>query len=214
MPSSNSLSMLQTGDLLLFSGNGLSSEVIRWFTGSSWTHVGVIVRLDEIDEPLLLESNLGPESVDLFSGEALAGVSLVPLARKLADYDGDIILRRREGDPLCPRQRRLVRRLVRRLYRRPYRNYLWRQVIDALPGRHRRDYSAMFCSELVAELYRRLGWLPRETRTGRIFPGHFADASLTLRGGELQQPVWLKSVTEQTTFHGPEKNSQLAVAGR
>ena len=214
MLSSNSLSMLQTGDVLLFSGNGLSSDVIRWFTGSSWTHVGMIVRLDDVDEPLLLESNRGSESIDLFSGEALAGVSLVPLARKLMDYDGDIVLRRRDGNPLCQRQRRLVRRLVRRLYRRPYRNYLWRQVIDVLPGHRRRDYSAMFCSELVAELYRRLGWLPQEIRTGRLFPGHFADDSLPLLDGELQQPVWLKSVTEPAAVHGREKNSQLAVAGR
>ncbi|MCC1496517.1 hypothetical protein [Alcanivorax sp. 1008] len=213
MLSSTSISSLQTGDVLLFSGKGLSSEVIRWFTGSYWTHVGVIVRLDELDEPILLESNLGPASVDLISGEAQSGVSLVQVERKLSDYQGEIAIRRRQGEPLTLRQRRLVRRLVKRLYRRPYRHYLWRQVIDRLPGVRRRDYSAMFCSELVAELYRRLGWLPEDVRCGGFFPGHFAAESFVLQQGVLQPPEWLKRCGEYHISSARQKKSDLAVAG-
>jgi hypothetical protein len=210
---STSVSSLQTGDVLLFSGKGLSSDVIRWFTGSRWTHVGVVVRLDDADEPILLESNLGPESVDLISGEAQAGISLVQIERKLNDYQGEIAIRRRQGEPLTVRQRRLVRRLVKRLHRRPYRNYLWRQVIDRLPGARRRDYSAMFCSELVAELYRRLGWLPQDVRCGRFVPGHFAAESFVLQQGALQPPEWLKRCAEDQVSAGRQKKSDLVVAG-
>ena len=210
---STSVSSLQSGDVLLFSGKGLSSDVIRWFTGSHWTHVGVVVRLDETDEPLLLESNLTPETVDLFSGAAQPGISLVQIERKLNDYQGEIAIRRRQGEPLTLRQRRLLRRLVKRLYRRPYRHYLWRQVIDHLPGARRRDYSAMFCSELVAELYRRLGWLPPDVRCGRFVPGHFAEPSFALQQGALQPPEWLKRCAERHVSSGRQKKSDLLVAG-
>ena len=210
---STSISSLQTGDVLLFSGRGLSSEVIRWFTGSRWTHVGVVVRLDDTDEPLLLESNLGPESVDLLSGQAQPGICLVQIERKLSDYQGDIAIRRRQGEPLSVRQRRLVRRLVRKLYRRPYRHYLWRQVIDRLPFTQRRDYSAMFCSELVAELYRRLGWLPQDVRCGRFVPGHFAAESFQLQQGVLHPPEWLKRCAAEQVSTVRRKKSDLLVAG-
>lgn len=197
---------LQTGDVLLCSGKGLSSDIIRWFTGSHWTHVGVIVELDGVEEPLVLESNRGPESADLFEGQPLTGITLVPLSRKLADYHGDVMVRRRDGAPLCPRRRRLARRLVQRLYRRPYRHYLWRQLLDLLPHTRRRDYSALFCSELVAEFYRRLGWLPADLRTGAVVPADFAEDRLALVDGFLHPPVWLK--------RDSGKNSWLTVAGR
>ncbi|MFN3712638.1 MAG: hypothetical protein ACK4SX_03145 [Alcanivoracaceae bacterium] len=210
---SMSLPALQTGDLLLFSGRGWSSDVIRWFTGSNWTHVGVIVCLDEAGEPLVFESTLSPESVDLFRGEACSGVTLVPLSRRIADYQGDIVLRRREGAPLGGRQRRLVRRLVQRLYRRPYRHYLWRQLLDAWPG-VRRDYRGMFCSELVAELYRRLGWLPRDIRAGGYVPGHFGQDEFLLQEGALSAPLWLKRDRAMPSVGKHEKKSALVVAGR
>ena len=206
MLSSIDVSALDTGDIMLFSGKGLGSAIIRWFTGSDWTHVAMVVRLDGVDEPLLLESNPGPESADLFCGQPVAGISLVTVARKLTDYRGEVVVRRREGAPIAARQHRLVQRLVRRLYRRPYRGYLWRQLRDVLRSSGRRDYSAMFCSELVAEFYRRLDWLPREVRTGRVVPAHFATDGLPLLQGALRPPVWLKS--------SAEKKSSLAVAGR
>lgn len=201
---------LQTGDLLLFSGTGISSDIIRWFTGSSWTHIGVVVHLEGIEEPLLLEATMAAESLDLFSGELTSGVSLVSLSQKLADYAGDVAVRHRVGPPLCSRQRRLVRRLVRCLYRKPYRNYVWRQLLDAMPLSRRRLGGGFFCSELVAEFYRRLGWLPRDIRCGGFVPGHFAEESLALSQGDLLPLLWLKQALREVK----EKKSTLAVAGR
>ena len=36
MLSSIDVSALDTGDIMLFSGKGLGSAIIRWFTGSDW----------------------------------------------------------------------------------------------------------------------------------------------------------------------------------
>jgi hypothetical protein len=66
---------LRTGDLLLCSGTGWFSRMIQFATGSEWSHVAVVVRLEVIDRVMLLES-LEP-----------VGVRAVPLTKYLRDYD-------------------------------------------------------------------------------------------------------------------------------
>lgn len=66
---------LRTGDLLLCSGTGWFSQMIQAATGSVWSHVACIVRLELIDRVMVLES-LEP-----------VGVRSVPLSKYLRDYD-------------------------------------------------------------------------------------------------------------------------------
>ncbi|GAA5125870.1 hypothetical protein GCM10023339_49700 [Alloalcanivorax gelatiniphagus] len=191
--SASLVSSLQTGDLLLFAGRGLVSATIRLFTRSRWSHIAMIVRLPGDDRPLVLEAMGTSESADLHLGRPVNGVALVPLADKLRDYPGVIVVRRRLGPPLCARRQRLVARLVRRLLHRPYKNFLWCNALDLLSGYTRPpDRRGWFCSELVAEIYRRLGWLPRQARVAGFVPGDFDSPRLRLCDGELAAPEYLK----------------------
>ena len=45
---------IQNGDVLLCSGSGIFSTMIQEATGSVWSHVGFILRLDEIDRIMVL----------------------------------------------------------------------------------------------------------------------------------------------------------------
>ncbi len=67
---------LRSGDLLFASGDYLVSKAIQSVTDSPWSHVGVIVRLPDIDRVLLLES-----VEDM-------GVRFAPLSKYTHDYDG------------------------------------------------------------------------------------------------------------------------------
>ncbi|MCK0153232.1 hypothetical protein MWU49_05945 [Alcanivorax sp. S6407] len=184
---------LRTGDIVLFSGRGVTSEVIRVFTRSPWSHIGMVVFLPGSREPLVLESTTLGESADVRLGKPVAGVSLVSLASKLADYEGSVVVRRRHGPDLSENQERLLHRLVRRLMHRPYKNYVLCNAIDVLTCFQRKpDQRGWFCSELVAELYRRLGWLPRDTRASTLVPGHFGSRHMRLQNGKLGQLEWLK----------------------
>ena len=69
-------SEVRTGDLLLCSGTGLFSEIIKAATESEFSHVGFIVRLDVIDRIFVFES---VESV---------GVRASPLSSYINDYLG------------------------------------------------------------------------------------------------------------------------------
>ena len=207
---------LQTGDLLLFAGCGWTSDLVRLFTRSPWSHVAMVVRLPEHGQPLVLETTAVNESADLHQAEPKAGVVLVPLARKLAGYPGAVALRRRLGAPLDERQQRLLARLIERLRYRPYRNYVRAHLYGFLRGAARPCYSGLFCSELVAELYRRLGWLPRELVSRNLVPGHFASPRLPLADHtHLAEPCWLKPpLTRPSSLPGAVQTLALTTAGQ
>ncbi|MXX88671.1 MAG: hypothetical protein F4213_16865 [Boseongicola sp. SB0677_bin_26] len=61
------------GDLLLCSGSGIFSRMIRAGTKGVWSHVGFVMRLDAIDRVMVLRSV-----------EPL-GVRTVPLSKYLTD---------------------------------------------------------------------------------------------------------------------------------
>jgi len=47
---------LLNGDVLICSGSGVFSAMIQQATGSVWSHVAFILRLDSVDRVMLLES--------------------------------------------------------------------------------------------------------------------------------------------------------------
>jgi len=82
---------IQSGDLIFTSGEYLVSRAIQKLTGSPWSHVGIVFRVDSIDRVLLLES-----VEDM-------GVRFAPLSKYLSDYEngkpynGMIVLARCDG---------------------------------------------------------------------------------------------------------------------
>lgn len=67
---------LRSGDILLCSGNAIFSTLIKQATGSPWSHVAFVLRLDVIDRIMVLES---VESI---------GVRTIPLSNYVRDYNG------------------------------------------------------------------------------------------------------------------------------
>lgn len=187
---------LRTGDILLFAGRGLVSDTVRFFTRSHWSHIGMVVHLAEVPGPLVLEATTLSESNDVFRGVPVRGIGLVPFASKVQEYPGEVALRQRVGPALDETQEKLLRRLVQRLRHRPYKNYLFCHMRGLLTGRERGDYDAMFCSELVAELYRRVGWLEKKVAPRRYVPGSFAAPEFLLQNGFLAPAVMLRAMPD------------------
>ncbi|KTC89601.1 YiiX/YebB-like N1pC/P60 family cysteine hydrolase [Fluoribacter dumoffii] len=69
-------SSLHTGDLLFASGNSLMSAMIKGATNSVWSHIAFIVRLENIDRIMVMES---VETI---------GVRTVPLSNYVRNYNG------------------------------------------------------------------------------------------------------------------------------
>ena len=77
------ISLLKTGDLVLFAGPGSWLGRLPWLRRPGWTHVGLVLRRAGDLEPLLWEAQDG-----LHRGAAIA-----PLAARIARFAGRIGVR-------------------------------------------------------------------------------------------------------------------------
>ena len=145
--------VLRSGVLVFCSGSYLFSGLIQKFTGSVWSHVGILYRDEVLGRVFILESETG------------IGVRLVPLSKYLRDYHGrrrpyrgQIVIGRIEPG-LEPAQ---VARAVSHgmdLLTKPYDN--WEIIRIALRiafrvTRRTRDRK-FICSELVDECFNAAG---------------------------------------------------------
>ena len=168
--------LARTGDIVLFSGKGRISETIKWFSGSEWSHVGLVVR--DYDDVLLWESTTLATVADLDSGMPRKGVQIVPLSARLESYDGDVAVRRAVQSLSVEQRCDLA--VLRAAYKgRPYEESLCElasAAYDGPFGENTRDVSSLFCSELVAEAFIKFGWLPPQSKkpSNEYTPGDFA----------------------------------------
>jgi hypothetical protein len=169
-----------TGDVWLFRGRSFADVAIRTVTNAPVNHVGMVVALDDLP-PLLWHAELGRSLPDAWTGERQRGVQLHRLRDAVTTWeerygqrawfrqlDGGTIGREHEdrlmevidqydGKPF-PTMGRLARSWARaRFSRRPGR---W-------------SVEAVYCAELVATTYQRMGLLPGERPASWYDPGRF-----------------------------------------
>ena len=183
---------LKTGDMVLFGGRGAISRGIKRFTRSKWSHIGMVLFVEEWDMVCLWESTTLSTIPDLLTGTRRAGVQLVPLSQRMEEYDGEIAFRL-VGRP--PRDQELdgflaFRKMVsRRGYEKSYIELLG----VAFGWNKRENLSTVFCSELVAESYQSLGWLSDARPSNAYSPealGRLADLQNDQTIGEILPIQW------------------------
>lgn len=144
---------LCTGDIIFCSGSYIFSGLIQKFTGSVWSHVGIIYRDDILGRVFILESETG------------IGVRLVPLSKYLRDYHGrrqpyrgQIVIGRLEPS-LTPDRANQAVSYGMDLLTKPYDNWEILRIamrIALRVGRRTRDRKYI-CSELVDECFNSAG---------------------------------------------------------
>ena len=189
---------LRTGDIVLFSGKGGISAGIKWATLSRWSHVGMILKLVEYDFVTVWESTTLSDVADLESKMPRKGVQLVPLSARINRYDGDIAVRRLQGVEIGADDIRKLMQLRREIAGREYEQdkiELIKAAYDGPFGRNEEDLSSVFCSELVAEAYQRLGLLAEDKPSNEYVPADFSEKrGLQLLKGSLGPEILIKDV--------------------
>lgn len=165
-------------DIFLFSGEGLVSRAIQAATFSPWSHVALSLRLPQYDMNLLYESTTLTDAPDLSTGTPTKGVQLVHLSERIAKYDGDVAWRQITG-PKTENMVQAAAEFVREYQGRPYEKNqlaLVASAIDAVDWFKHADTSSVFCSELAAEMLRRVGIMTALGEPSEEFtPADFAD---------------------------------------
>ena len=195
---------LKTGDIVLFSGKGGISAGVKWVTHGDWSHVGMILRLPEYDFVTVWESTTLSSLVDLDTQVPRKGVQLVPLSARIKDYDGEIAVRQLDGVTFENDDIQELIKLRHEVAGRPYEQdmiELIKAAYDGPLGRNTEDLTSLFCSELVAEAYQRLGLLSNDKESNEYKPSNeytpydFSEDNkeLKLLKGSLGEEIIMKS---------------------
>jgi hypothetical protein len=144
---------LQTGQLVFCSGNYWFSGAIQRLTRSTWSHVAIVYKDEELRRVMVLEA------------EPFVGIRLIPLSKYLKDYQGKrrpykgrIVVADIENPPEKHELNKAISFGLDELTR-PYDNWeIIRIMLRILfrKGRKERNRSYI-CSELVRDCYAKAG---------------------------------------------------------
>ena len=188
------MSKCQTGDLILFHGcHSIISWMVEGFTGSQWSHVGIVLRsptyIDEKLTGLYLWESGSEQDPDCEDHVRKYGVQITDLKKKINEYEGIVVWRRLHWDPneLETKLTIIHNTVHNKLYDLDLVDFIYAKLgIPCRPNRHKngiwswfrynpRKVDKMMCSALVAYVYTELGLLPSDTHWTDIFPKYFSE---------------------------------------
>jgi len=199
----------QTGDIILFNENhifssfGLFSYLIKVFTHSNWSHVGMVVKDPEFTgKPLpkglyLWESSL--EFDDAENHQVKLAVQLVPLKTKIDSFKGIIHYRRlNKGNIIVTTEN--LRKIHKLVHGKPY-DLNPSDWLDALFEKVGKPTSnRYFCSALIARIYEYLGFIDGNIDWSIIRPSSFSIENsndkthiIMLHGSSLGPEILIKN---------------------
>lgn len=188
-------SKLKTGDVIIFSGFGTDSKLIKCFTSTPWSHIGIVVKLESSDlvkskfkDPdglYLLHSTIksyNEKVPDVISGKIKGGVQLNSLSGVIAYYKGRIVLRK-QTRPFDEVTQQEIETFIMRNHKKPYETGASELLNSVYRGRCApicvSNENAYFCSELATSIYRDLfKILPSEISSSDYIPADYATGGI------------------------------------
>jgi len=171
---------IDTGDIILFSGKGGISDCIKLFSGSKWSHIGLVVKSVELDFIMLWESTTLCNLQDVEDGVCKNGVQTVALSDRINTYDGDIAVRKFLGCK-TPAMLAALKQFREESKNKPYEQNKVELIQSLLDGHlfkeNTEDLSSFFCSELVAEALQRMGILSDKLPSNEFIPRDFRNGN-------------------------------------
>ncbi len=193
--------MLLTGDILLFQGLGWESDIIQLVEMSRWSHVGMVVRVTEVEYPLIWESFPFKFVEDVVLHRKKSGARLVSLEERLTvGVEKELFERvavRRLRVARSPAMLEALKEFISgKFHNLPYPGD-WELLLEFVRGRLLREERGrtedVHCAELIAETYKRMGLLPPEEPSNRFIPKDFSSEGELplLDGAELEEELFL-----------------------
>lgn len=196
---------LRTGDILLFSGRGFASNLIKLATWSKFSHVATV--------------NVGHNGLrycweSTTMNEGTSGVQCTPLCEKLREYNGRVWVRRLHigRGPEFYRQAQMY---FDQIASKEYESNLWELAGAAMPWRNTVDFTTIFCAEKEAEFLKRVGAIETDLPSNEFTPADFSKKRGTV--DDLMWAgtagTWLGNEVELQTGSGVMTwNQEMAIA--
>jgi hypothetical protein len=188
----DALATAHTGDVWLFRGRSGADRAIRVMTNAPVNHVAMVVALDDLP-PLLWHTELGQSLESVWSGERHRGAQLNRLDEAVTvwtqRYRQRAFVRSLDGEITRAMEDALLR-VIAEYEGRPFPRT--RHLVGKwLSGRLKKEASeqAVYCAELLAITYTRMGLLDARTPANWFDPGRFWSGDrLELTGGAVLGP--------------------------
>ncbi len=173
-------SKIRAGDIIAFGGKGNFSEIIKWATRATVSHVGIILQSTIVDAPALGTDHYFNQIIESTSLNGKSGVMISRLSDRVATYDGEIWWL-----PLGAHPRTKVDANLETFYgwclnqdHKPYdMPQAIKSALDVLdkalgplsPTLNQEDFTRFFCSELAAAALEKAGAIP-EINASEVTP--------------------------------------------
>ncbi|VAW37786.1 hypothetical protein MNBD_GAMMA01-2000 [hydrothermal vent metagenome] len=180
------ISKFSTGDLILFHGFGIESEIIEFIDDSPYSHVAMVMKFPELsDQPLLWSSDEITNLNDYLNNGLHAGVHLMDLQKVL-----DLTASRtnKKGEHYTYSWRKLeypkggdfmqtLEAFMRSVDGRAFPT-LENMAINYADGKlgKRADQKTFFCSQLATNTYIHVGIFPDSLIDNSVAPGDYGDS--------------------------------------
>lgn len=193
---------MNTGDLVLFEGEYAISKTIEKLEGCPYSHVGMVIRVEGFDDPLLLESttltNLEDQVTDN-PNKTMAGPKIVNLYERLKHYGEDVkpyVAPKFAYRAFEVERSGMVETLLS-LHKKYYgiadpseTKMIW-EVILGRWFKVKAKKDNFFCSEWIALVYQELGLIDTKYPYNAYMPKDFTSKSkfLKLEKGSLEKEI-------------------------
>ena len=177
---------LETGDIVLFSGNYFLSHIVEYFTKSIYSHVGVVLKNPNLGDAkfkgiYLLESGF-ENTPDPENHRIKKGVQIINLEDKIKNYKGSIYVRKLH----CTRDKKFYEKIIEihsTVHNIPYdlNPIDWIKAYYQLDIGNTQKENTYWCSALVSFVYVELGFLDKNIPWTLISPKELSSSSNELK---------------------------------
>ena len=209
MPFEEAASLTRTGDVWLFRGSSTADRAIRAFTNSPVNHVGMVIALDDLP-PLMWHAELGRTIPDVWAGVTHRGTQLHRLVDAVGQwhhrYGQRAWMRQIDIDVTTTMEDTIIE-TVAELDGRTFPGSA-SLAKGWIKGRARRksDLEQLFCAEVVAITYERMGLIGTERPPNWYDPGKFwSGGHLELNGATLGAEIAVDNIP---AFEPTAENAQ------
>ena len=177
---------LETGDIILFSGNYFLSYIVEYFTKSIYSHVGVVLKNPNLGDAkfkgiYLLESGF-ETTPDPENHRIKKGVQIINLEDKIKNYRGRIYVRKLH----CTRDKKFYEKIIEihsTVHNIPYdlNPIDWIRGYFKINIGNTQKENTYWCSALVSFVYVELGFLNKNIPWTLISPKELSSSSNELK---------------------------------
>ena len=198
MSLADAAAVTRTGDVFLFRGRSAADRAIRAFTNSPVNHVGMVIAIDDLP-PLFWHAELGQSLPDVWSGDRQRGTQLHRLTDAVSTWHhryGQRAWMRQIDIDVTPEMEDEVLRTVNELDGRtfPRPGSLVKGWVQGR-ARKKKQLEQLFCAEVVAITYERMGLLDSKRPPNWYDPGKFWSGDrLALKNASLGAEIEITDI--------------------